>query len=205
MSIGRLCVITDTLVQTRFSHEELAALALEGGADMIQLREKGISDRDLTEVARRMKSVCELGGAQLIINDRLEVARDSGAHGIHLGRGDASLAAARAALGTRGVIGATAHTLEEALAAEAAGADYLGFGHIFPTASKHKTTPPVGLEALARVCAAVRIPVLAIGGITADNARACIDAGAHGVAVIAAVCTAPDPRAATARIRSTIG
>jgi len=201
VTIGRLCVITDTVVQNRFSHEELAKLALEGGADIIQLRDKSISTHELAEVARRVKALCDLHQAQLIINDYVDVAREIGC-GVHLGRGDTGIDAARGVLGPRVVIGGTAHAIDEALAAEAVGADYLGFGHIFPTASKHKPTPPVGLDALARVCAAVRIPVLAIGGITEETARACIDAGAHGVAVIAAVCAAPDPRAAARAIRA---
>lgn len=201
--IGRLCVITDTAVQHRYTHEEIASLAIDGGADVIQLRDKGFSDHQLAEVARRLKAFCDLKGAQLIINDRVDVARDVGC-GVHLGQNDAHVMDARRVLGARVAIGGTAHTLDEALAAEAAGADYLGFGHIFPTTSKRKPAPPVGLDALARVCAAVRVPVLAIGGVTAQNARACIDAGAWGVAVIAAVCADPDPRAAAARIRAVL-
>jgi thiamine-phosphate pyrophosphorylase len=204
VSIGRLCVITDTTVQSRYSHDELAALAVDGGADMIQLRDKAMGDRDFMETARRVREVCDRAGAMFIINDRIEVARICGADGVHVGRDDASVADARAALGEGAVVGATAGTLDDALAAEAAGASYVGFGHIFPTTSKRKPSPPVGLGMLERLCAAVPIPVLAIGGITADNARSCVDAGARGVAVIAAVCAAPDPRAAARAIRDAL-
>jgi thiamine-phosphate pyrophosphorylase len=199
--IGRLCVITDVTVQSRFTHDELAALAVEGGADMIQLRDKHLDDDTFIAVARRVREVCARAAAILIINDRVAVARQSGADGVHLGRDDTSLTRAREILGPDIIIGGTAGNLDDAHAAEDAGADYIGFGHIFPTSSKHKPGPPVGLDGLARVCERVRVPILAIGGITADNARACIDAGARGVAVIAAVCAAPDPPSAARIIR----
>jgi thiamine-phosphate pyrophosphorylase len=199
-----LCVITDTTVQSVFTHEELAALAGDGGADMIQLRDKSLDDRELLAVAVRLRAACARVGATLIINDRVDVARRAAADGVHLGRGDVPAAEARAALGPDVIVGATAGTIEEALAAERAGASYIGFGHIFPTTSKHKPGPPVGLEGLAAVCARVHVPVLAIGGITEDNAAACIEAGAHGIAVIAAVCAAPDPRTAARRLRSAL-
>jgi thiamine-phosphate pyrophosphorylase len=200
--IGRLCVITDTVVQSRYSHDELAALAIEGGADMIQLRDKSMSDREFSDVARQTLEVCRKHDVPLIINDRVEVARDMGADGVHLGLTDTPIVEARASLGPKAIIGGTAATLVDSLSAEVAGATYVGFGHIFPTTSKRKPGPPVGLEILTDICTAVRVPILAIGGIAAENVRACIDAGAHGVAVIAAVCAADDPREAARRIRS---
>lgn len=202
--IGRLCVITDTAIQSRFSHEELVALAIAGGADIIQLRDKNLSDDELVHVARRVSDVCRPHGVPLVVNDRVEVARAAGADGVHLGLGDASIADARAHLGDNAIVGGSAGNVGDARAAEAAGASYLGCGHVFPTTSKKKPDRPIGLEGLARVCAAVAIPVLAIGGIDATNARACIDAGAHGVAVIAAVCAADDPCEAARRIRHAI-
>ncbi|MDH3196970.1 MAG: thiamine phosphate synthase [Candidatus Krumholzibacteria bacterium] len=194
--IGRLHVVTDTTVQKRYTHEEIAALAVAGGARDIQLRDKRMHDEELVATARRTLALCADAGAVLIVNDRVEVARVARAHGVHLGRADTPIAEARALLGPSVIIGATAGTLTQALEAQAAGADYVGFGHIFPTASKHKSTPPVGLEGLREVCAALRIPVIAIGGITADNAADVLAAGAWGVAVIGAVCAAPDPEAA---------
>lgn len=202
--IGRLCVITDTTSQRRFSHEDLARLALEGGAGTIQLRDKHLSDAELTDIACRIVVVCRKSGAALIVNDRIAVARATGADGVHLGRTDATVAEARRVLGERAIVGATAGTLEQALAAQAEGADYVGFGHIFATTSKQKPGSPVGLDTLARVCEAVEIPVLAIGGINEANARACVEAGAWGVAVIAAVCAAEDPRQAARRIRASL-
>jgi thiamine-phosphate pyrophosphorylase len=202
--IGRLCVITDTAAQERFTHEDLARLALEGGAGTIQLRDKTLSEVEMTEVARRILALCKKHDALLIVNDRIVVARAAEADGVHLGRTDATVAEARRVLGERAIVGATAGTLEQALAAEAAGADYIGFGHIFATTSKQKPGAPVGLDTLARACAAVRIPVLAIGGVTEVNARSCVEAGAWGVAVIAAVCAAEDPRQAARRIRAAL-
>lgn len=202
--IGRLCVITDLTVQSRFTHEELARLAVEGGADMIQLRDKQMTDPELIETARRMRDICGPAGATLIVNDRVEVALLAGADGVHVGRGDTSVIDARAALGDDFIVGATAGSLGDAKGVNVL-ADYIGFGHVFPTTSKLKPGPPVGLDGLAAICRRVSVPVLAIGGITADTARSCIDAGAHGVAVIAAVCAADDPRAAARALRAAIG
>lgn len=198
--IGRVCVITDTTVQSRFSHAELAGLACSGGADLIQLRDKTLSDDALIDVAREVRRVCDRHGVLFLVNDRVLVAHESGADGVHLGHGDTPVEEARRMLGDRAVIGTTAHSLAEAVAADRSSADYLGFGHIFPTSSKSKSTPPVGVEELARVCAAVTIPVLAIGGITHTRVPDVLRAGAWGVAVIAAVCAADDPRAATERL-----
>ena len=202
--IGRVCVITDVTVQSRFGHVELAELACSGGADLIQLRDKALADDALIRVARAVRRVCDRHGALLLVNDSVLVAREAGAHGVHLGLDDTPIEEARRVLGDGAVIGATAHSLEEAIAADRTSADYLGFGHIFPTASKQKSTPPVGIDGLARVCAAVSIPVLAIGGITSAHVSDVMRAGAWGVAVIAEVCTADDPRAATERLRSAI-
>ena len=200
-AIGRLCVITDTAVQSRFDHTTLAELACRGGADMIQLRDKTLPDDALIPIAIEVRHVCHRHGAMFIVNDRVAVARASGAHGVHLGRGDMSIADARRLLGEGAIIGATAHSLEEAVEADGSAADYMGFGHVFPTASKKKATSPVGIDELARVCAAVSKPVLAIGGITHDRIAAVMASGAWGIAVIAEVCTAGDPRAATERVR----
>jgi thiamine-phosphate pyrophosphorylase len=194
--IGRLHVVTDTTVQKRYTHEEMAALAVAGGADVIQLRDKRMHDEEMVVTARRTRARCADAGAILIVNDRAHVAKAARAHGVHLGRGDTPIAEARALLGPAAIIGATAGTLAQALEAQAAGADYVGFGHIFPTPSKRKDTPPVGIERLREVCAALRVPVIAIGGITADNAADVLAAGAWGVAVIGAVCAARDPEAA---------
>jgi len=202
--IGRLHVVTDVTVQKRFTHEQLAALAAAGGADTIQFREKRMKLEGRFEVAARMKELCERFRIPLIVNDSIDVAVHAGADGVHLGRDDISVSEARRVLGDDVVIGATAGTLEQALKAQADEATYIGFGHVFATTSKQKRTPPVGIERLREVCERLTIPVIAIGGIDAHNAREAIDAGAYGVAVIAAVCAAEDPSAAADRLRSAI-
>jgi len=194
--VGRLHVITDTTIQDRFDHEELARLAIAGGADTIQLRDKLLSDEDLIAVARGVLAVCRLAGVPLVVNDRIQVAAESGADGVHLGHDDAPIGAARTALGPGAMVGGTAATAEEVAQVAEAGADYVGFGHIYPTSTKQKPGPPVGLDGLGRACAAARIPVIGIGGITAETAAEVVRAGAWGVAVIGAVCAAGDPMGA---------
>lgn len=193
LRVGRLHVITDTTVQDRFDHEQLARLAVAGGADTIQLRDKTLSDEELIAVARRLLAVCRPAGVPLVVNDRVHVAAESGADGVHLGREDVPIPAARSALGAGAIVGGTAATDEEAVRVAGAGADYVGFGHVFPTTTKRKPGPPAGLAGLERACKAVAIPVVGIGGITAHTAGEVIRAGAWGVAVIGAVCTAADP------------
>jgi len=199
--IGRLHVITDVVVQTRFTHEELAEAACAGGADIVQLRDKSQPVESFAAVARRVAEICRHHGVTFIVNDHVRVARDVEADGVHLGRRDSSIEDARALLGERAIVGASVGSLEEALEAEASGADYVGFGHVFATMSKTKPTPPVGLDALARVAARARVPVIAIGGITEANAAQVMETGAWGIAVIGAVCAADDPRAATRRLK----
>jgi len=200
-----LHVITDTTLQDRHSHEALAAFAVAGGAGAVQLRDKDMGDDEMIATALRMGAICAPAGAVLIVNDRVAVACAAGAGGVHLGRGDASVADARARMGAEAIIGATAGTVAQALEAQAAGADYVGFGHVFPTPSKRKDTPPVGIDGLREACAALSIPVIAIGGITADNVPAVMAAGAWGVAVIGAVCGAPDPEAAARALARAVG
>ena len=202
--IGRLCVITDVRVQSRFTHEELAELACAGGADMIQLRDKELAEDEFTRVAARVREICRQYGARLIINDHVRVARAVGADGVHVGRGDMPVKAAREFLGADAIIGTSAGSLSEAHETEASGADYIGFGHIFATSSKAKAIPPVGVEALAAVCVGIKLPVMAIGGINEGNLAEVMEAGAWGIAVIAAVCAARDPRSATAGLRAAI-
>jgi thiamine-phosphate pyrophosphorylase len=203
--IGRLHVITDVTVQKRYTHEQLAALAAAGGADTVQFREKRMKLEGRFEVAARMKELCERFQIPLIVNDSIDVSVRAGADGVHLGRDDISVTEARRILGDDVIIGATAGTLAQAIEAEAAEATYVGFGHVFDTRSKQKHGPPVGLEKLREVCERLTIPVIAVGGIDAHNAREVIDAGAYGIAVIGAICSAVDPSAAADRLLSAIG
>jgi thiamine-phosphate pyrophosphorylase len=194
---GRLHVITDTEHQDRWDHLELARLALEGGAGVIQLREKRAATREQIATARALAAHCRGARAVLIVNDRIDVALASDAHGVHLGRDDFPLTLAREMLGPDRILGASARTLEEARAAERAGADYVGLGPAYATASKADAGAVLGPAGLAPIIAGLEIPVVAIGGITAENAAAVLGAGAHGLAVISAVTQSEDPAAAT--------
>jgi len=160
--------------------------AIQGGATMIQLRAKGLSDQDLLALARSVKRITDQFGVPLIINDRADVAVEIDAAGAHLGLGDGDLCAARALLGPGKILGATARTVEQALAAQAAGADYLGCGAVFGTRTKSDAVP-MPLELLREICKNVRIPVVAIGGIDRTNIAKLRGCGMAGFAVVSGI------------------
>jgi thiamine-phosphate pyrophosphorylase len=199
--IGRLHALTDTTLQSRFDHLELAERMLAGGADVIQFREKTAPTRLMIETARRMAEMCRRRGAQLLVNDRVDVAIAADADGVHLGQDDFPVALARELLGPDRIIGASVDTLEEAEAARRDGADYVGFGPIFPTGSKVNTGPVVGLEPLDDLIPKFPLPVVAIGGLDERNVEPVLRAGVHGIAVLSAICRAEDPEAATRSLR----
>lgn len=194
--IGRLHVITDTTVQQRYSAAQLAALAIEGGADTIQYRSKAIDVRALIAEATTVRDVCAGAGVLFLVNDRVDVCLAVDADGVHLGREDMPLDVARRILGPDRIIGGTIRGVEHLIEAESLGADYVGLGPIFGTTSKHVALAPLGLDAVRAVVAAAHIPIIGIAGITLDNASSVIEAGADGLAVIGAVCAADDVRAA---------
>ncbi len=183
---------------------ELALAAIDGKVDSIQFRHKGDYSRELFAIVLDLVKICKQVNIPLVINDRLDIALATNASGVHLGQTDLPLSVARKLLGADKLIGATASTLEQAKRAEMEGADYVGFGHIFPTQTKIKTTPPVGLVALREVCQQLNIPVVAIGGIDAKNVDEVCQAGVSGVAIVSAICASPTPRAATATLKSII-
>ena len=176
--------------------------ALEGGATAVQLRAPDLSDDELTPLARSLASRCATAGVPLIVNDRVDVAVVSGAAGAHVGQRDQP-ATARRRLGPDGILGISVGTVDEARAAEAADADYLGVT-VWPTATKSDARP-VGVDGLREVVAATALPVVGIGGIDAGNARLVLEAGAAGVAVSGAVVTAPDPVRAIHELAAAIG
>ncbi len=161
--------------------------AVRGGVTVVQLRGKHLSFGDFLGLGRRLAAALKVRGVPLIVNDRADVALGCRAAGIHLGQDDMPLRVARKVLSKFMVIGISANTLEEALEAERQGADYIGLGPVYPTASKATNLPLVGPDGIRRVKARVRIPVVAIGGINAHNARAVREAGADGIAVISAI------------------
>lgn len=200
-TIGILHVLTDTTIQRRFTHEQLVELAVAGGADTIQYRDKGASTRELIERATMLRRICANAGVTFLINDRVDIALACDADGVHLGQQDLPISVARRILGREKIIGGTAATHEQALQVEHEGADYVGFGHIFPTQTKQKPTPAKGPQELKKISAAVKIPVIAIGGITLSNVDEVMMAGAWGVAVVSAVCAHDDPRSATRQLK----
>jgi hydroxymethylpyrimidine kinase/phosphomethylpyrimidine kinase/thiamine-phosphate diphosphorylase len=186
--IGGLYLITDQGERLL----ERVRDALSGGVRVLQYRDKQGNFGERLELGRELKSLCADFKVCFIVNDDLELASALDADGLHLGQEDGDPAAARAALGPEKILGVSTHSLEEALAAQAAGADYVGFGAIYPTASKE--VPAIqGPKALATLKGAMQIPVVAIGGITRDNAGALIDCGADAVAVISSVLSARSP------------
>lgn len=174
----------------------VGTLLVRGGASVLQLRQKRADARVLLENARALQGVARAAGVPLCVNDRLDVALACGAEACHLGQTDLPLASARAIARGRLRLGVSTHSLAQALEAAAGGADYLGFGPVFPTASKDDPDPVVGLQALAELCRRVAVPVVAIGGITPGRAPEVAATGACAAAVIGAVLRAPDPVAA---------
>lgn len=202
--VGRLHVLTNYHLQQRRSHAELARFAIRGGADSIQFRQKHGGIQNMLSEAHDVATVCRDTSTPLVINDRLDIAQAVEAQGVHLGQNDFPIDAAREVLGPKAIIGATATKAEQAVGAHEMGADYIGFGPVFPTTSKRNPKSVKGPEGLAEACEAVSIPVIAIGGVTHDRVRAALDAGAHGVAVMSAIVTANDPEQATAHFRAAI-
>ena len=203
--IGRLHVITDVVFQTRYSHGQLARLALEGGADTIQWREKRpLTTRELIADAMAVTQACDEAGVLAIIDDRVDVLAAVGAKGLHLGAHDLPVDVARDLLGDEVVIGGTANSLEEARTVWKTQIDYIGVGPIYGTASKANPAPVMGLATLAAIVAESPVPVIAIGNITVESVEAVLATGAHGVAVLSGVSCAADPAAAAAAYATAI-
>jgi thiamine-phosphate pyrophosphorylase len=176
------------------------ALALDGGVDWVQLRDKAAPALSMLAMARQLRGVVRQHGASLAVNDRLDVALAAQADGVHLAAQSLPVADAVALASHRLLVGRSVHSLEEAVEAAREGADYLTFGHVFPTTT-HPGLPPRGLAQLGEIVQAVEVPVLAIGGITVDNLEDVLATGCAGVAVISAILSAADPYAAAAGLR----
>jgi len=178
------------------SLEDVLSCALDGGVKGVLLREKDLPDRELLSLAERVRDITGRRRVKLLISRRVDVALAVGADGVHLSGESLPVDAVRAQLGDLMYVAASTHSLAEALAAEAAGADFVTFGPVYHTPSKASYGPPVGLGALEEVCRALSIPVFALGGLGPDNTVAALKAGAYGIAAISAVIGAEDPAAA---------
>lgn len=199
-----LYVITDETVGRGRSHAELATQAVDGGADVIQLRDKRLPAPDLLEAATAIRKITRDSGALFIMNDHLDLALRVGADGVHLGAADIPLPEARSLSPPSFIIGASVGSVAGALRAEAAGADYVALSPTFATGSKSDAGPGFGLFVLSAIRAAVSVPLIAIGGINAGNVADVIAAGADGVAVISAVVGVDDLTAAARDLRARI-
>ena len=196
-----LYVCTDRDIMTTDTLEEAVELAIKGGATIIQLREKDCTSREFYELALSIKDITDAYEVPLIINDRLDIALAVHADGVHLGQSDIPVQVARNGRGPNCIVGATANTLEKAKEAWQSGADYLGVGDVFGSATKNDTKP-VELKELKKICDTVKIPVVAIGGISKKNIHLLKDTGVAGVAVISAVLGQTDITAAAEELIS---
>lgn len=174
--------------------------AIDGGASIVQLREKHLEEAAFLAEAERFTALCRRRGAVSIINDRVDIALKSGADGVHIGQEDLAAGDARRILGPGKIIGVSTHSVEEALRAQAAGADYLGVGAAFATGTKADARP-ISRETIRAITAAVDIPVVAIGGITRENILELKNCGLDGAAVVSALFAQEDVRAAAAELR----
>ncbi len=181
------------MVDTAGGHEPvmLAETLLDAGARIMQLRLKDARGRDFLAIARAVAEMCRKRGATLIVNDRVDIAMLAEAHGVHLGQTDLPLEAARRIAGPGMIIGISTHNLEQARAAEIGGADYIGFGPMYPGGLKNNAVG-MGLDNLRAIRAAVKIPIVAIGGITEARVAETLAAGADATAIITDVANAPD-------------
>jgi len=180
---------------------EVVAAAVAGGASVVQLREKRATTRQFVELARALLGLLRPLGVPLIINDRVDVALAAGADGVHVGQDDMDPRDVRGLIGPDKILGLSVTGADEARAARGMPVDYLGAGPVFATATKKDAGAPQGISGLGTMLALAEVPVVAIGAITADNAAAVMDAGASGLAVVSAICSAPDPRTAAQVLR----
>lgn len=174
--------------------------ALRGGVRAVQLREKGLSTKELYETAYELRRLTSRYGAKLFINDRVDIALAVDADGVHVGGGSLPLYRVRRLLGERKLIGVSCHNQVQAITAQEMGADFITFGPVYFTPSKAGYGDPVGLELLETVTGMLQIPVFALGGIRRDNCAEAVSCGVRGVSLISAIMAAPDPREAAKRL-----
>lgn len=197
----RLYLVTDQSGAAGQTLNDVVAAAVQGGVTCVQLREKQLNTRDFFAQAMMLKQLLYPYGIPLVINDRIDVALACGAQGVHLGQSDMPVAQARQLLPPEVFIGWSVETMDDVIRSHALAVDYLGVSPIHATPTKTDTQRPWGLDGLRQVRAATTLPLVAIGGIHAGNARAVLSAGADGLAVVSALCAAPDPYAAAVALK----
>lgn len=197
----RLYAVTDSSRLPGVTLAQQVEGVLKGGATMVQLREKHLSHKEFRAEALEIKALCRNYGVPFLINDDVDLALEVDADGVHVGQEDMEAGWARQRLGEGKIIGVSAHNVAEALRAQAAGADYLGAGAVFPTGTKGDVTA-LSYDTLRDICQSVTIPVVAIGGIGPGNISTLAGSGIHGVAVVSALFAQPNPEGAARRLRA---
>lgn len=192
--------IADTLGRPEISFIKLTEALCRGGAQVLQLRVKDLPTREFLTLAQEVHRICQRYGCLLIINDRVDIALAVQAEGVHVGQEDVPLAAARKVLGPNKLIGVSTHTPDQALAAAQGGADYIGFGPLFGTGTKATGYTARGLDQLRTIRRLVSLPIVAIGGVTAERAPSALAAGADAVAMISDIVLAQDVSARVAEV-----
>jgi thiamine-phosphate pyrophosphorylase len=207
MTTWDVYLVTQASLSEGRSTEAVVDAAIDGGVDVVQLREKNASARERYHLGRKLRELTDEANVPLIVNDRVDIAMAVDADGVHLGDEDLPTSAARSLLGEDAIIGRSVSNVEAAREAEAKGVDYLGVGAIYATDSKADIDDDeyaIGLDRLREITEAVEIPVVAIGGIDVENATDAIAAGADGVAVISAITAADDPQGATRELKHAV-
>ena len=204
MTFDRRMLTLYAVTDSRWLHGQTLAqqveLAIRGGATMVQLREKGAGEAELIALARELAAVCKAHGVPFIVNDSPRIALAADADGVHLGQKDMPPDEARRILGSGKIVGATARTVEQALRAQALGADYIGSGAVFGTGTKADAVP-LSREKLTAICRAVDIPVVAIGSVNRENIQRLAGTGVSGAAVVSGIFAQADVEAAARELR----
>jgi len=200
--LWRLYVITDEKVSRGRSHLQVAEAAIHGGADVLQLRDKEATSGRMYRVAMQLRKLTRDAKIPFIVNDRLDIALAADADGVHVGQADLPVSVVREIMGPGRILGVSVDTVEEAVLAEKDGADYLGVGPVFEArGTKPDAGPPLGVDGIARIRRRCRLPIVAIGGINAENAMKVREAGADAAAVISAIVAADDIEESARRLK----
>jgi thiamine-phosphate pyrophosphorylase len=199
-----LYLVTDRPLSLGRDMEWIVEEAVKGGVTMVQLREKECNTREFIELAIRLKQKLMTYGIPLIINDRADVAWAADADGLHIGQSDMSYEVARRLLGQSKIIGLSVENIDQVYQANALDVDYIGISPVFSTSTKMDTALPFGLDGVRQVMAVSKHPVVAIGGINSNNAVDVMQAGANGIAVVSAICSAVSPREAASALKNKI-
>jgi len=199
-----LYLVTDRKLSQGRDILEIIKMAIKGGVTIVQLREKDATTREFLSVGKRVKELLDKKNIPLIINDRIDIALALDADGVHLGNDDMPIEIARRILGKNKIIGLSAESIDDAIEADIKGADYIGVSPIYTTPTKPELEKGLGIEGLKKIRKVTSLPLVAIGGMKAKNCREAIKNGADGIAVVSAICSAPNPEIAAREIISEI-